>query len=106
MYGLIRSNFTCFLILSNHFPLKLNTALFFSSYESYEETELKSNTRDTTFSSGGCDYELSDEEEEEDDEQRHGPSVLNEVQLSEDEDDSEEFHSIGGDSDVDSDIES
>lgn len=76
------------------------------SYESYEETELKSNTRDTTFSSGGCDYELSDEEEEEDDEQRHGPSVLNEVQLSEDEDDSEEFHSIGGDSDVDSDIES
>ncbi|XP_032886507.1 transcription initiation factor TFIID subunit 1 isoform X2 [Amblyraja radiata] len=76
------------------------------SYESYEETELKSNIRDTTFSSGGCDYELSDEEEEEDDEQRHGPSVLNEVQLSEDEDDSEEFHSIGGDSDVDSDIES
>ncbi|XP_067903597.1 transcription initiation factor TFIID subunit 1 isoform X2 [Heterodontus francisci] len=73
------------------------------SYESYEETELKSNTRDTTFSSGGCDYELS--EEEEDEEQRHGPSVLNEVQLSEDED-SEEFHSIEGDSDIDSDIES
>uniref|UniRef100_UPI00398F3D09 transcription initiation factor TFIID subunit 1 isoform X1 n=1 Tax=Pristiophorus japonicus TaxID=55135 RepID=UPI00398F3D09 len=74
------------------------------SYESYEETELKSNTRDTTFSSGGGDYELS--EEEEDEEQRHGPSVLNEVQLSEDEEDSEEFHSIGGDSDIESDIES
>ncbi|XP_060688732.1 transcription initiation factor TFIID subunit 1 isoform X2 [Hemiscyllium ocellatum] len=73
------------------------------SYESYEETELKSNTRDTTFSSGGCDYELS--EEEEDEEQRHGPSVLNEVQLSEDEEDSEEFHSIDGDTDIDSDIE-
>ncbi|XP_072361565.1 transcription initiation factor TFIID subunit 1 isoform X2 [Scyliorhinus torazame] len=73
------------------------------SYESYEETGLKSNTRDTTFSSGGCDYELS--EEEEDEEQRHGPSVLNEVQLSEDEEDSEEFHSIEGDSDIDSDIE-
>ncbi|XP_078067599.1 transcription initiation factor TFIID subunit 1 isoform X3 [Mustelus asterias] len=73
------------------------------SYESYEETELKSNTRDTTFSSGGCDYELSDEDEDE--EQRHGPSVLNEVQLSEDEEDSEEFHSIEGDSDIDSDIE-
>ncbi|XP_038632195.1 transcription initiation factor TFIID subunit 1 isoform X2 [Scyliorhinus canicula] len=73
------------------------------SYESYEETGLKSNTRDTTFSSGGCDYELS--EEEEDEEQRLGPSVLNEVQLSEDEEDSEEFHSIEGDSDIDSDIE-
>uniref|UniRef100_A0A4W3HTG0 Transcription initiation factor TFIID subunit n=1 Tax=Callorhinchus milii TaxID=7868 RepID=A0A4W3HTG0_CALMI len=74
------------------------------SFESYEEPDLKSNTRDTTFSSGGCDYELSDEDEEE--EQHHGPSVLNEVHLSEDEEDSEEFHSIGADSDMDSDIES
>lgn len=44
-----------------------------------------------------------EEEEEEEDERRRGPSVLNQVQLSEDEEDSEEFRSIGGDSDLDSD---
>lgn len=49
---------------------------------------------------------MSEEEEEEEDEseeQRRGPSVLTRVQLSEDEEDSEDFQSIGGDSDMDSD---
>ncbi|XP_018085209.1 transcription initiation factor TFIID subunit 1 isoform X2 [Xenopus laevis] len=73
------------------------------SYESYEEPDPKSNTRDTSFSSIGG-YELSEEEEDED-EEHHGPSVLRQVQLSEDEEDSEEFRSIGGDSDIDSDNE-
>ncbi|XP_063288812.1 transcription initiation factor TFIID subunit 1 isoform X2 [Pelobates fuscus] len=73
------------------------------SYESYEEPDPKSNTRDTSFSSIGG-FELSEEEEDEE-EARHGPSVLSQVQLSEDEDDSEEFRSIGGDSDLDSDNE-
>ncbi|XP_053329695.1 transcription initiation factor TFIID subunit 1 [Spea bombifrons] len=73
------------------------------SYESYEEPDPKSNTRDTSFSSVGG-YELSEEEEDEE-EERHGPSVLSQVQLSEDEDDSEEFRSIGGDSEVDSENE-
>uniref|UniRef100_A0A6I8RVZ8 Transcription initiation factor TFIID subunit n=1 Tax=Xenopus tropicalis TaxID=8364 RepID=A0A6I8RVZ8_XENTR len=73
------------------------------SYESYEEPDPKSNTRDTSFSSMGG-YELSEEEEDED-EEHHGPSVLSQVQLSEDEEDSEEFRSIGGDSDIDSDNE-
>ncbi|XP_051902895.1 transcription initiation factor TFIID subunit 1 isoform X2 [Hippocampus zosterae] len=43
-----------------------------------------------------------DEEDEEDDARRRGPAVLSQVQLSEDEE-SEEFRSIGGDSDMDSD---
>uniref|UniRef100_A0A8C5QR58 Transcription initiation factor TFIID subunit n=1 Tax=Leptobrachium leishanense TaxID=445787 RepID=A0A8C5QR58_9ANUR len=73
------------------------------SYESYEEPDPKSNTRDTSFSSIGG-FELSEEEEDEE-EERHGPSVLSQVQLSEDEDDSEEFRSLGGDSDLDSDNE-
>ncbi|OXB79663.1 UNVERIFIED_CONTAM: hypothetical protein H355_011049 [Colinus virginianus] len=47
-------------------------------------------------------YEISEEEEEEE-EQRCGPSVLSQVHLSEDEEDSEDFHSIAGDSDLDSD---
>lgn len=71
---------------------------FFFSYGSYEEPDPKSNTRDTSFSSIGG-YEISEEEEEE---QRCGPSVLSQVQLSEDEEDSEDFHSIA-DSDLDSD---
>ncbi|XP_056450573.1 transcription initiation factor TFIID subunit 1 [Gadus chalcogrammus] len=54
----------------------------------------------------GGEYGLSEEEEEEDEEEearRRGvPAVLSAVQLSEDEE-SEEFHSIGGDSDMDSD---
>ncbi|XP_053555078.1 transcription initiation factor TFIID subunit 1 isoform X2 [Bombina bombina] len=73
------------------------------SYESYEGPDPKSNTRDTSFSSMGC-YGISEEEEDEE-EERLGPSVLNQVQLSEDEEDSEEFRSIGGDSDIDSDNE-
>uniref|UniRef100_A0A7M4FR27 Transcription initiation factor TFIID subunit n=1 Tax=Crocodylus porosus TaxID=8502 RepID=A0A7M4FR27_CROPO len=72
------------------------------SYGSYEEPDPKSNTRDTSFSSIGG-YEVSEEEEEEEEEQRCGPSVLSQVHLSEDEEDSEEFHSIAGDSDLDSD---
>ncbi|NWU88948.1 TAF1 factor, partial [Upupa epops] len=71
------------------------------SYGSYEEPEPKSNTRDTSFSSIGG-YEISEEEEEEE-QQRCGPSVLSQVHLSEDEEDSEDFHSIAGDSDLDSD---
>jgi len=56
----------------------------------------------------GGEYGLSeeevDEEEEEEEEARRRaiPAVLSQAQLSEDED-SEEFHSIGGDSDMDSD---
>ncbi|XP_074818940.1 transcription initiation factor TFIID subunit 1 isoform X3 [Natator depressus] len=72
------------------------------SYGSYEEPDPKSNTRDTSFSSIGG-YEISEEEEEEEEEQRCGPSVLSQVHLSEDEEDSEDFHSIAGDSDLDSD---
>uniref|UniRef100_A0A671LG16 Transcription initiation factor TFIID subunit n=1 Tax=Sinocyclocheilus anshuiensis TaxID=1608454 RepID=A0A671LG16_9TELE len=44
-----------------------------------------------------------EEEEEEEDERRRGPSVLTQAQLSDDEEDSEEFRSVGGDSDMDSD---
>ncbi|GAB1303019.1 Transcription initiation factor TFIID subunit [Apodemus speciosus] len=69
-------------------------------YGSYEEPDPKSNTQDTSFSSIGG-YEVSEEEEDEE-EQRSGPSVLSQVQLSEDED-SEDFHSIAGDTDLDSD---
>ncbi|XP_054610568.1 transcription initiation factor TFIID subunit 1 isoform X2 [Dunckerocampus dactyliophorus] len=43
-----------------------------------------------------------EEDDEEEDAQRRGPAVLSQVQLSEDEE-SEEFRSIGGDSDMDSD---
>lgn len=67
------------------------------SYGSYEEPDPKSNIQDTSFSSVGG-YE-----EEEEEEQRSGPSVLSQVHLSEDEEDSEDFHSIAGDSDLDSD---
>lgn len=78
-----------------------NYFLLSSSYGSYEEPDPKSNTRDTSFSSIGG-YEISEEEEEEE-QQRSGPSVLSQVHLSEDEEDSEDFHSIAGDSDLDSD---
>ncbi|XP_064206308.1 transcription initiation factor TFIID subunit 1 isoform X4 [Anguilla rostrata] len=92
------------------------------SYEGPEESHLE----DSNVSYGSCDdverqsqrqppclgngegYGMSeeDEEEEEDEEsgaRKRGPSVLSQVQLSEDEEDSEEFRSIGGDSDMDSD---
>ncbi|XP_026540133.1 transcription initiation factor TFIID subunit 1 isoform X1 [Notechis scutatus] len=73
-----------------------------ASYGSYEEPGLKSNTRDASFSSlGGYELSEEEEEEEEEEEQRCGPSVLSQVHLSEDEDDSEDFHSIAGDSDLD-----
>lgn len=51
----------------------------------------------------GVSEEEEEEEEDESEEQRRGPSVLTRVQLSEDEEDSEDFQSIGGDSDMDSD---
>lgn len=50
----------------------------------------------------GEGYGISEEEDEEA-ARRRGPSVLSQVQLSEDEEDSEEFRSIGGESDLDSD---
>lgn len=51
----------------------------------------------------GEEYCISEEEEDEEDEaRRRGPAVLSQVQLSEDEE-SEEFRSIGGESDMDSD---
>lgn len=71
------------------------------SYGSYEEPDPKSNTQDTSFSSIGG-YEVSDEDEDEE-EQRSGPSMLSQVHLSEDEEDSEDFHCIAGESDLDSD---
>ncbi|XP_043913192.1 transcription initiation factor TFIID subunit 1 [Protopterus annectens] len=72
------------------------------SYGSYDDIDHKSSMRDTSYSSV-CMYGMSEEEEEEEEEERHhGPSVLSHVPLSEDED-SEEFRSIGGDSDLDSD---
>uniref|UniRef100_A0A8C8HBZ1 Transcription initiation factor TFIID subunit n=1 Tax=Oncorhynchus tshawytscha TaxID=74940 RepID=A0A8C8HBZ1_ONCTS len=68
------------------------------SYGSYE-----GQTHTQTSSMGnGEGYGISEEEEEEA-ARRRGPSVLSQVQLSEDEEDSEEFRSIGGESDLDSD---
>uniref|UniRef100_A0A668AKN9 Transcription initiation factor TFIID subunit n=1 Tax=Myripristis murdjan TaxID=586833 RepID=A0A668AKN9_9TELE len=74
------------------------------SYGSYEETESQSQMQPGSMGNGE-EYGISEEEEEEDDEEearRRGPAVLSQVQLSEDEE-SEEFRSIGGDSDMDSD---
>lgn len=85
---------------SGWFP-SLRDVVSLLSYGSYEEPDPKSNTQDTSFSSIGG-YEVSEEEEDEE-EQRSGPSVLSQVHLSEDEEDSEDFHSIAGDSDLDSD---
>uniref|UniRef100_A0A3Q3GWW7 Transcription initiation factor TFIID subunit n=1 Tax=Labrus bergylta TaxID=56723 RepID=A0A3Q3GWW7_9LABR len=71
------------------------------SYGSYEETESRSQLQPSSMGNG--DYGISEEEEDEEDEaRRRGPAVLSQVQLSEDEE-SEEFRSIGGDSDMDSD---
>ncbi|KAM4726972.1 transcription initiation factor TFIID subunit 1 isoform 2-T2 [Anableps anableps] len=73
------------------------------SYGSYEETESRSQMQPSSMGNGE-EYGISEEEEEdeEDEARRRGPAVLSQVQLSEDED-SEEFRSIGGDSDMDSD---
>uniref|UniRef100_A0A3P9LNK7 Transcription initiation factor TFIID subunit 1 n=1 Tax=Oryzias latipes TaxID=8090 RepID=A0A3P9LNK7_ORYLA len=72
------------------------------SYGSYEETESRSQTQTSTMINGE-EYGISEEEEDEEDEaRRRGPAVLSQVQLSEDEE-SEEFRSIGGDSDMYSD---
>uniref|UniRef100_A0A3Q2FW16 Transcription initiation factor TFIID subunit n=1 Tax=Cyprinodon variegatus TaxID=28743 RepID=A0A3Q2FW16_CYPVA len=72
------------------------------SYGSYEETESRSQMQASSMGNGE-EYGISEEEEDEEDEaRRRGPAVLSQVPLSEDED-SEEFRSIGGDSDMDSD---
>uniref|UniRef100_A0A3P8RZU8 Transcription initiation factor TFIID subunit n=1 Tax=Amphiprion percula TaxID=161767 RepID=A0A3P8RZU8_AMPPE len=73
------------------------------SYGSYEETESRSQLPPSSMGNGE-EYGISEEEEEdeEDESRRRGPAVLSHVQLSEDEE-SEEFRSIGGDSDMDSD---
>ncbi|XP_024121570.1 transcription initiation factor TFIID subunit 1 isoform X6 [Oryzias melastigma] len=72
------------------------------SYGSYEETESRSQMQ-TSNMINGEEYGISEEEEDEEDEaRRRGPAVLSQVQLSEDEE-SEEFRSIGADSDMDSD---
>uniref|UniRef100_A0A7N8YMY2 Transcription initiation factor TFIID subunit n=1 Tax=Mastacembelus armatus TaxID=205130 RepID=A0A7N8YMY2_9TELE len=74
------------------------------SYGSYEETESRSQMQPHSIGNGE-EYGISEEEEEdeEDEARRRGPAVLSQVQLSEDEE-SEEFRSIGGDSDMDSDM--
>ncbi|XP_040036590.2 transcription initiation factor TFIID subunit 1 isoform X4 [Gasterosteus aculeatus] len=73
------------------------------SYGSYEETGSQSQLQPISLGNGE-DYAISEEEEEdeEDEARRRGPAVLSKLQLSEDEE-SEEFRSIGGDSDMDSD---
>lgn len=79
------------------------------SYGSYDEGDSQRQGRSSSPGGGEVEalYGVSEEEDDEDlddgEEQRRGPSVLNQVQLSEDEEDSEEFRSIGGDSDMDSD---
>ncbi|XP_072532739.1 transcription initiation factor TFIID subunit 1 isoform X3 [Salminus brasiliensis] len=81
------------------------------SYGSYDEGDSQRQGRSSSPGGGegeglglyGVSEEEEEEEEDEGEERRRGPSVLNQVQLSEDEDDSEEFRSIGGDSDMDSD---
>ncbi|KAK7925576.1 hypothetical protein WMY93_007886 [Mugilogobius chulae] len=74
------------------------------SYGSYEDPESRSQMPPSSLGNGD-EYGISDEEEEDEEEEearRRGPAVLSQVQLSEDEE-SEEFRSIGGDSDMDSD---
>uniref|UniRef100_A0A1A8GXV0 Transcription initiation factor TFIID subunit n=2 Tax=Nothobranchius korthausae TaxID=1143690 RepID=A0A1A8GXV0_9TELE len=73
------------------------------SYGSYEETQSQSQIPPSSMGNGE-EYGISEEEEEdeEDEARRRGPAVLSQAQLSEDEE-SEEFRSIGGDSDLDSD---
>uniref|UniRef100_A0AAV2J8F7 Transcription initiation factor TFIID subunit n=1 Tax=Knipowitschia caucasica TaxID=637954 RepID=A0AAV2J8F7_KNICA len=72
------------------------------SYGSYEDPESRSQMPPSSLGNGD-EYSVSEEEEDEEDEaRRRGPAVLSQVQLSEDEE-SEEFRSIGGDSGMDSD---
>ncbi|XP_072302465.1 transcription initiation factor TFIID subunit 1 isoform X2 [Eucyclogobius newberryi] len=73
------------------------------SYGSYEDPESHCQLPPSSLGNGD-EYGISEEEEdyEEDEAHRRGPAVLSQVQLSEDEE-SEEFRSIGGDSDMDSD---
>lgn len=73
------------------------------SYGSYEETESQSQMQPSSMGNGE-EYGISEEEEEdeEDESRRRGPAVLSQVHLSEDTE-SEEFISIGGESDMDSD---
>lgn len=77
------------------------------SYGSYDDGDSQMQRQASSPGIGEQDgeegYGISEEEEEEEDEQRRGPSVLTQAQLSEDEEDSEEFRSVGGDSDMDSD---
>ncbi|XP_035383053.1 transcription initiation factor TFIID subunit 1 isoform X3 [Electrophorus electricus] len=79
------------------------------SYGSYDEGDSQPQGRSSSPGRGeaelgyGVSEEEEDDEEDESEERRRGPSVLTRVQLSEDEEDSEEFRSIGGDSDMDSD---
>lgn len=82
--------------------LLFDSPLFCLSYGSYEEPEIRSQLQPSSLGNGE-EYGISEEEEEdeEDEAQRRAPAVLSKVQLSEDEE-SEEFRSIGGDSDMDS----
>ncbi|XP_059404036.1 transcription initiation factor TFIID subunit 1-like isoform X5 [Carassius carassius] len=78
------------------------------SYGSYDDGDSQMQRHVSSPRTGEQDgeegYGISEEEEEEEeDERRRGPSVLTQAQLSEDEEDSEEFRSVGGDSDLDSD---
>uniref|UniRef100_A0A672QBM9 Transcription initiation factor TFIID subunit 1-like n=1 Tax=Sinocyclocheilus grahami TaxID=75366 RepID=A0A672QBM9_SINGR len=78
------------------------------SYGSYDDGDSQMHRHVSSPRTGERDgeegYGISEEEEEEEeDERRRGPSVLTQAQLSDDEEDSEEFRSVGGDSDMDSD---
>uniref|UniRef100_A0A673N3K7 Transcription initiation factor TFIID subunit n=1 Tax=Sinocyclocheilus rhinocerous TaxID=307959 RepID=A0A673N3K7_9TELE len=78
------------------------------SYGSYDDGDSQMHRLVSSPRTGERDgeevYGISEEEEEEEeDERRRGPSVLTQAQLSDDEEDSEEFRSVGGDSDMDSD---
>uniref|UniRef100_A0A8C1HJW2 Transcription initiation factor TFIID subunit 1 n=1 Tax=Cyprinus carpio carpio TaxID=630221 RepID=A0A8C1HJW2_CYPCA len=78
------------------------------SYGSYDDGDSQMQRHVSSPRTGEQDgeegYGISEEEEEEEeDERRRGPSVLTQAQLSDDEEDSEEFRSVGGDSDMDSD---
>ncbi|XP_043095856.1 transcription initiation factor TFIID subunit 1 isoform X2 [Puntigrus tetrazona] len=77
------------------------------SYGSYDDGDSQMHRHVSSPRTGEQDveevYGISEEDEEEEDERRRGPSVLTQAQLSDDEEDSEEFRSVGGDSDMDSD---
>ncbi len=78
------------------------------SYGSYDDGDSQMHRQISSPRTGERDVEevygiSEEEEEEEEDERRQGPSVLTQAQLSDDDEDSEEFRSVGGDSDIDSD---